>query len=53
MAATRRPSSSVPNAVLSRRSGDPAFSIVMRSSKLGGGGAALEKKRENSFIEPP
>jgi len=35
------------------RSAGPAFSIAIRSSRVGGDGGALGKRRENSLIEPP
>src|SRR6266404_3245122 len=53
MAATRKASSSVPSAVPRMRSADPACSVAIRSSKVGGDGGALGNKRVNSFIGPP
>src|SRR6266478_4831596 len=50
MAAARKASSSAPSAVPRRRSGDSSFSVAIRSSRVGGDGGALGKKRENSFI---
>src|SRR6267154_5359475 len=53
MAAARKASSSAPSAVPRRRSGDSSFSVAIRSSRVGGDGGALGKKRENSFMEAP
>ncbi len=50
IAAARSPASSAANGAPRMCSTDPALRAAIRSSGVGGDGAAVRKKRENSFI---